>query len=219
MSSELMVDESPVAKGQRLKRLRQLAGLQTNELATLAKVSVQSISYWENAALSTGFTKQSAVKIVNAVTPKSVVTTVEWLLYGLGDPPYVIPPGYQISHESPKTESSEAIQKEDIKREIELFRSSHSASIIHNIDHALMVPVFETGDWVGGIWQSSESLAQEKICIVEINNIIQVRKIKPGSKTGFFDASYLVLDSNSPLPCDIRDIPLKTIAPIIRVWR
>lgn len=219
MTSELMVDESPIAKGQRLKRLRQLAGLQTNELASLAKVSVQSISYWENAALSTGFTKQSAIKIVNAVTSKDVVTTVEWLLYGLGDPPYVVPAGFKISFQSPKNTSLNTIQKEDIKREIDLFASTHSGAIIYHVDHSLMTPIFELGDWIGGIWQSSEALAQENICIVEINNVIQVRKVKPGSKTGLFDVSYLVLDSNSPLPCDLRDISLKSIAPVMRVWR
>ncbi len=81
-----MKDSVLVARGQRLKLLRELADLTRDQLAALAKVSSASMSYWENATHS-GLSHKGAERIVAAVSKQGITCSVEWLLLGSGSGP------------------------------------------------------------------------------------------------------------------------------------
>jgi transcriptional regulator with XRE-family HTH domain len=81
-----MKDSVLVARGLRLKLLRELADLTRDELAAIAKVSSASMSYWENATHS-GLSHKGAERIVAAVSQRGIICSVEWLLLGSGSRP------------------------------------------------------------------------------------------------------------------------------------
>lgn len=212
-----------VAIGKRLKRLRLMAGFNRNELAKAAQVGVTSITYWENPKPNSSPMKPRNVnKVITAARQAGVECSENWLLKGLGQAPRLMaglktPEGYLLSAESPVV--TDFSSRFVFDKEIHLFTSSHPSAAIVRVENACMSPAVENGDAVGGIWQPAADLKSEKICIVEVNSNLQVRRVKKGSREGMFDLSYLVYDSGVNEPFELKDYPLEKVAPVIRIWR
>lgn len=203
-------DASAIKRGQRLKQLRQLAKLKRDELAHLAKVSKASISYWENASLSE-LSQSGAEKVVRAIQEKKGIDcSVEWLLFGIGMQP-------RIKNLSSQNNLGNTVNT--LNQEIDLFLSN-AGTVMFQITSSTMRPVFEIGDIVGGLWTTPEiCINKELICIVEFNNQLQARKVKQGETEGKYDLSYLSFTDQLNEPFEIKNIELKAVAPVIRVWK
>jgi len=206
-------DESAVAIGKRLKRLRQMAGLTRTELAEKATVGRTSLTYWEHAKANP-MKPRNRAKILAAIKDAGVECSESWLLTGTGLPPRIIlqetPAEYPIT--IPNT-------NENRDKEIKLFTSLHRLAVVITMENNCMAPVFEKGDTVGGVWQSPINLTSEKICIVQVEGKIQVRRVRNGSQQGQFHLAYLVCDPTEIEPFELKDFPLQKIAPVIRLWR
>jgi transcriptional regulator with XRE-family HTH domain len=214
-------DESAIAVGKRLKRLRLMAGLSRDDLAQEADVGVTSISYWEHAKPDSNPMKpRNVAKILGAIRRRGVDCTERWLLTGAGLPPRLLS-GQQVSLiEDDQTPESSTVQLlSSLDNELRLFTSSNPLAVIGSIESSSMLPALESGDIVGGIWQPTNNLTVEKICLVIVNDKLQVRRVKKGSKNGLFNLSFLVYDPNESEPFELKDFPLEKIAPVIRIWR
>ena len=77
------------AIGERLKRLRNMAGLSISKLAEEAKLDRTSISFWEHAKRNI-ISTNSAEKILEAIKKYNVNCTLQWLMTGAGDPPQLL---------------------------------------------------------------------------------------------------------------------------------
>lgn len=209
-----MIADKTIAKerGRRLKALRKFAGLKRDQLANLAGVSPASISYWENASLSE-LNEKGGEKVIKALQEeKGINCSVEWLLYGIGGSPFKegnIP--FQLVHTQNSTNT--------LNQEITLFLSNPE-SIVFQVTSSSMSPILEPNDIAGGVWCSPADYGHiDKICIVDIQGALQVRKIKRSVIDGCYDLSYLTFSNDSSEPFEIKGINLIKIAPIVRVWK
>lgn len=216
-----MSDSSAIARGKRLKRIRQLAGLTRDELAGQAEVSKATLSYWENASLSS-LSDKGAEKVIKALAKCGISCSLEWLLLGIGNPPqikdlmYELPPQEVITLPPAQMASFSG----SLPNEIDLFQAQNPNSAIVTIQHAAMSPIIEAGDTVGGIWQTpADCINHDKICIVEINQQLQVRKVRKALEAGFYDLSYISYLNDLTEPFELRNTQLLKVAPVIRVWR
>jgi transcriptional regulator with XRE-family HTH domain len=216
-----MSDGTAIARGKRLKRVRQLAGLTRDELANQAGVSKATFSYWENASLSS-LSDKGAEKVIKALTQYGITCSLEWLLLGIGNPPqmknlmFEFPKQATINHAA----LVNSITSHSLQNEIDLFLSANSNSIVTTVKHTAMSPIIEVGDKVGGIWQPADaSFIHDKICIVSLNDQLQLRKVKKITDEGLFDLSYISYINDLPEPFELKNIQLTSVAPIIRIWR
>lgn len=213
-----MDDGSAIARGKRLKRIRQLAGLTRDALAAQAGVSKATFSYWENASLSS-LSDKGAEKVVKALAKQGISCSLEWLLLGIGHSPQI--KGLRLDlPNSDFSAASTPMVNDDLRAEIDLFQSLHADSIITTIKHAAMSPILAAGDVVGGVWQSPSNLIDsDKPYIVSVNQQLQVRKVKRTAETGLFDLSYISYLSDLAEPFEIKAAKLTKLARIIRIWR
>jgi transcriptional regulator with XRE-family HTH domain len=218
-------DSSPYAIGKRLRFLRNMAGLKRKALADMAQVTPTSISLWEHGKASGIMTPRSMSKILEALKNTGIKSSEHWLRTGIGEDPLLLP-------KSDKDEKPFVIQEEQeeklsiklatsISEEIKLFTSLSHLAVILKIDRASFFPLLEKGDWVGGIWQPATTLKEEKICIIKLNEQLQVAYLKKRN-----DGNIDVCTEFTKLPAhddnlseSFNPVFLEIIAPIIRIWR
>lgn len=177
-------DLSVTAVGKRLRYLRLLAGLSRGSLAKAAQVTETSISYWEHG--KTGLISERSInKLLTAFKNAGIESSEHWLRTGL-TPLNTISTGENIAQKLLIS----------LGEEIKIFTSLTPLTIVTKIEDSSLLPLFEQGDIVGGIWQTNDSLMHEKFCIVNLDNRLQVRLVKKET----FEK-----------PTDV--------APIIRLWR
>lgn len=205
-------------RGKRVRQLRSMAMLKSEELADRAGVSRIAISYWENARKS-GLTKAGAKKVIEAIKNENIACTFEWLWQGTGNPPQYVKNAPDDSTPSSIEENVRLIIP-SIEKEIELFLNSNKDAVIVKIDTNSISPIFEFHDIVGGVWQPLDSLRADAYCIVTINSINQVRWVRKVKISKMTDLAHLRLTPPS-LHKDTKSekVHLEKVAPIIRMWR
>ncbi len=222
-------DDSQLAIGKRLRHLRKMAGLKLRILAELADVTTTSISLWEHGKSSGVITSKSMGKILQGLNKSGVTATELWLRKGLGEAPKKI-----SREESPHLQRPEVAHKEITEREhnstLLKLATSKSNEIIHftslieyavatKLNHSGFTPLLEKDDIVGGVWQPATSFIGGKLCIAKINDLLQVVYLIKGSQEGLFDIIYTLPPQEIATTEGNKDVLLKTIAPIIRIWR
>lgn len=217
--------DTPEAIGMRLRRLRLMAGWTRNTLAEKAFLSKSSISFWEHG--KNILTPRSAAKVIIAIKEAGIDCSEEWLLQGTGLLPSfpeqrVGNIGFTTNDIHRLTQGIGGNLQERIKaldNEINLFINSQSTAVVTKLEDDSMMPIFEPGDIVGGLWQSSQLLTKEKICIVKIDEKLLVRKIKQNANDASFQVSSITYNLAHQTPFEIKGIILKEVAPVIRLWR
>jgi transcriptional regulator with XRE-family HTH domain len=218
-------DNSRVAIGKRLAHLRKMAKLKRDELAKLADVTGTSISLWENAKSSGPMSVRSMQKILGAFKKSGILATEEWLKGGIGDMPQKIIAPILIENASDFDHLTENHLERDtllklaanLSEEIQKFTSISHLSAITKIDHNHFAPFLEKGDFVGGVWQPSTALKEPKVCIVLLENGLNVGYVEKSKKDNLFNIKYNLNDPHHI--SGINNVILKNIAPILRIWK
>jgi len=100
-------------------------------------------------------------------------------------------------------------------QEIGLFKQLHknavAVQLTDNIDE-----ICEARDWVGGCFETISPKHFGKVCIVEIEDELQVKLVKEGSKA---DVVCLHSPYQSEPNNKIKDVKLTKVARIVRVWK
>lgn len=201
------------ARGQRLKLLRKKSGLTSTDLAKKSGLCRGSISYWENGARG-GLTRDGAEKMISTFLSLGLQCDIGWLWAGVGNDPRFIPTSeIQTSLAHPQSSIHQMISS--IEKEMDLFLSLNNNAVIAKIEDDLMIPMFSRGDLVGGIWQASDLLSDQKNCILAIENNLAIRNIKKTDNT--FEISHINKNIDDSL--EIENIDFSKFAEIIRVWR
>jgi len=209
--------QSDIARGQRLRAARELAGLTATKLAEIAEVSRCSVSYWENAHV--GLTRKAAEKIIAALLKEGIRCELGWLWLGEGHEPV-----YNAQENMNKNLIADANREDKIniynpisslEREIALFLSLNPNAVAAKLEDDLMLPLFLSTDIVGGIWRNPTLVSNGQVCIVKVGSILRVRKIKKTKKG--FEISHLHPKSTDYLKS--KDIDFSVVAPVIRLWR
>lgn len=205
--------DSPKARGLRLRELIELMRLKRYQFAEKVGVSITSISLWVHATAGNGLTEEGAQKVVQAAKAEGYECSIPWLLYGIGDPPRFI--GLARAAENHYAEDTSS----DKRKEIDFFLSSSKEAVAIEITDNAMYPVYEKGDWVGGLWQiANDSIDFKKKYIVSVNGLLQVRMIRKTNQPNIFDLYSLSFLENPSHPLEIKNIKLEKAAKIIRVW-
>jgi transcriptional regulator with XRE-family HTH domain len=211
-------DSSVKAIGMRLRLARNMANLSRNQLAAKAEVAPNSVTSWEHGKNPGSMSQRNMKKIIDALQTSGVSISENWLKDGIGQVPQTSKAN-KITSVAKMSGASPFEMLSSINKEIELFTVLNNNSVIIQIKNNTMDPFFKIGDWVGGIWQESNTVENNQLCIIHLNNKLQVRWVKKASQEGVFDISFHTIETDQPEPFQIKNVPLNTVAPIIRVWR
>lgn len=213
---------SLVSKGKRLKSLREFSGITSLEMADIAGVSKSSISYWENAARG-GLTRKGAEKIIAGMLKYGIQCELSWLWFGEGPEPTLIQNNLQAIKEKSLIDCNQKLSNSGpispvfmtIEKEIEFFLRINQNAVVAKLEDNLMHPQFSPSDIVGGIWQNSSFIFDEKVCIIRCEDILRVRIIKKIKE----NIEIMHINQQTEEYLNVNKIDFSEIAPVIRLWR
>jgi transcriptional regulator with XRE-family HTH domain len=198
-------DDSPIARGLRLRKARTMTPLSSEQMAEALGYSRQSVSYWENGA-NGGLSQKGAVLATRLLREHGIQCDISYLLHGIGDVTPIQP-------------GEKALLGISIASETDLFVQIHSNAVVTQLTHPFMQPFFDKGDWVGGCFVPMHSKLVGLTCIVEIKKHYEVRQIKKGNKKGKYNLIFIHDGSDPQHPFELTNVPLQKAALIIRVWK
>lgn len=198
-------------RAKRLRKIRNLANLSRKEICDSEELNLNTYKGWELARFG-GLPIDGAERVITRVARENIVCTPEWLLYGKGIEPYILPQKKDISEEE---------KNNLILKEILLFQSLHHNSVYTEIKDDSLAPDYLPGDFVAGIIFRGEDISNilDQNCIVELENgDILVRYLKKGAAKHCYKliATNINCDITSPMVIESR---IKFAAPIIRHYK
>lgn len=163
-------NSSPAARAERLKKLRNLANLNREDICNVQGLNVNTFKGWELGRFG-GLTKDGAERVITRVAQESVLCSLEWLLHGTGSAPMVI-----------DNSSTTLVANEKIQKELSLFQALFNDILYSEIKEPQTTNHYHHGDVVAGVKLSIESAAGliSQVCIVETdkNEMIAVKLLQ-----------------------------------------
>jgi len=205
----------PVARGARLKRVRNLANLSRKDMCSGDDLNINTYKGWEIARYG-GLPQAGAFKIVERVGREGVTCTVEWLLYGTGSEPQ-LQIGLHKSINNQPTEIQEKLTEYQlIQNEILFFSNQFKNSINLKVNDDGMEPFYKKGEYLIGI-----KIEEKKIpsvigenCIVGLRSgEILCRKLGRG-RAGRYQLACLNFEADIEKPI-LYDVGLVFVAPVV----
>lgn len=196
-------------QGQRLKVLRQICKLSVAEFAQITTISQSTIRNWEAKKIAQISTEKAKV-IVNTVKNCNIITTTDWLLYGVGALPLKAARDQKMNQTN-----LAAMQKEQA-----LFLANTPSAVTLKVTDDAMLPLYESGTIIGGKYLSKKdiSFAIGKDCIIKLATTMLCRKLFLGKKPHTFTLACLNPNPISTIS-NINDVKIIKVAPIIRIWK
>jgi len=193
----------------RLRKLRELTGLPRTSFCRKHDLSSSSLSAWESGASK--FTPQTAEKLIQCFKAEGLSVTTDWLLKGVGDPPFK----QQVSASQAPTDSNE--EEEAIWREAIAFKNLYANALVYKISDDSCLPTYLPGDYVGGVCipqQKLDLILGQRSLILLQNKLTMLRIIKPGSSPGEYNLHSL---NSSPMMVKplLENVKIEAAAPII----
>lgn len=199
------------ARAERLRKIRNLANLSRKEICDQEEINFNTYKGWELARFG-GLPIDGAERVIKRIAEENVICCIDWLLYGRGQEPYLLPRGANLNDLNDQTL---------IPKEILLFQSFHPDAIYTQIQDDALAPHFMPGDYVAGIKMFNNDMvkAVNLPCIVELpNGDIAVRYLKQGQNSREFQLLSTNIDSTIRSGFSI-ETELKSAAPIIRHYK
>lgn len=210
-------NSSPKMRGKRLRTLRMMTGLSREAFAEKYGISASTIQSWE-AAKAGGLTSKGANRMIPVFLDEGIRCTVDWLLYGIGNPPQQSNWHYQQELREPAAPTTYNITDQDaiIAQELLRYRELNPDVIDYVIVDDGMSPHYIAGDYVAGSRRRKDEIYTllGMDCIVETkNNEILLRRLKQGSRPGLYTLISSNLDSELQFPV-LYDQELISAAPV-----
>ena len=209
----IVTDEraSAEARAQRLRKIRNFANLNRKEICDSEEINFNTYKGWELARFG-GLPVDGAERVIKRVAKENVICSPDWLLYGKGQEPYLLPLNNTLTGLNDQTL---------ILKEILVFQSLYPNVIFTQIQDDALSPQFMPGDYVAGIKSSSDTIleALNQPCIVELpNEDILVRYLKQGQNKNCYQ--LVATNMNSSLPSSFSiESEIKSVALIIRHYK
>ena len=179
---------SPEARGKRLRVLRMMTSLSRKEVYQEFDLNSTTQQSWEDAKAG-GLTEKGAKRAVKVFRKAGVRCSVNWLLYGIGEPPQLISYGITGDNQAKVAEEEESASAVDenkaIIKELLTFRECNHDAVDIVLNDDGMAPHYHVGDYVGGRRCYGEDIQRliGQDCIVETaNNDVLLRRIRAGNK-------------------------------------
>jgi hypothetical protein len=208
MSEYVDSQQEKEARGERLKRVRLMAGLSRKEIGE-GEFAIHSDTYkgWEIGRFG-GLTDKGAQKVVEKLKAHGVSCSVNWLLYGIGVTPFQ-------NHSEVTTANVDQVFENyaaQISKELAVFKEQENAIDFCIVDDS-MAPWYLPGDIVAGIKVLS-TIRDGIDSIVQLpSGEVLLRKAHHGKEAGCYN-----LLTHKPDGELLTEVPLAFIAPVLW-WR
>lgn len=212
------VKSCPQARGRRLKSLRKMADLSRKAMTVKHKISASTVQAWEEGK-SGGLTTKGAQRIIAALKDEGVFCTLEWLMHGEGQSPYVTEKIYLGAREV-ASEFLNTVTLSDadiIAKELNVFRTLNHDVLDMLVYDDGMYPVYQMGDTVAGKRSQDENIANliGRDCIIEIKTgEVLCRRLRAGKKPNRYHLQCIYLETTVSEPLRY-DVEILSAAPII----
>ncbi len=212
------VKSRPQARGRRLKSLRKMADLSRKAMTVKHEISASTIQAWEEGK-SGGLTTKGAQRVIAALKDEGVFCTLEWLLHGEGQSPYVTQKAFLGARETP-SEFLNTVTLSDadiIAKELNVFRTLNDDVLDMLVYDDGMCPHYQPGDTVGGKRFQDENINDliGRDCIIEIKTgEVLCRRLRKGKKPDHYDLQCAYLETTVSEPFRY-DVEILSAAPII----
>ncbi|CAB4127699.1 HTH_XRE domain containing protein [uncultured Caudovirales phage] len=205
-----------IDRASRIKQLRKLAGITAEELSALTGFTRQTLSNWETAR-EKGLSADGATSIVRELIKLGVWCDFVWLWLGTGEEPYLLTES--VKERRRKAESRYYDYPNDLREnEIKEFERYYEESVIMEIKHNGLSPIFEKGDWVGGRWIPMSPRLVNKVCILDDEDNFEARLVQFNDDSGY-NLRFLSYPTKDNKPFELLEQHPRRGAAIIRLWR
>ncbi|MFA6409389.1 MAG: hypothetical protein WCW01_04360 [Gammaproteobacteria bacterium] len=169
-----------------------------------------------------GLPVDGAERVIKRIAEEGVVCTAEWLLYEIGQGPYIIPDFKKLNKDSQRINTAEiSEEKEKILQEILLFRKNFPEAIDYQIKDDGVTPIYNPNDFVAGVKYFGDTIRTivNQYCIVQtLDGKTLVRLLKEGTSPN----KFLLLCTNPQTLVTnpaLYDVELASAAPILRCYK
>jgi len=188
----MSIDSTLNTSGERLKRARLLAGINTRrEFESKYHISANTLQGWEQN--KNPLSGKGAKRVVEALKNEGLICSTDWLLKGAGMPPR----HYEMLNAGIRKELCDNLsiaemnlrEEEAIYAETQQFKNSSPNPIVLSVVDNAMEPYFSIGDHVGGTKLPPEELHPflGRACIIELaNDMILPRFLHQGTVEGCY---------------------------------
>lgn len=202
---------SPEERAKRVRYLREKVLRFTREaFSTKSGIPINTLQNWEQSRHS-GLIERGARKIIQALDEAGISCSLEWLLYGIGEPPAS---SLTVKPENYLTE------EEIIAEELQLFHRLNANAIDTLINDDSMLPHFWPGDYAAGKRYTGEDI--KKVvglpCIVEtVSGNIMVRFLEESEELSHYN--LLCANQLALAKIKLENVQLISAAPVLWLRR
>lgn len=222
------IDIEKTTPSERLKYIRLKTRLSRSEIQNKHKLSEATLKAWENGAAK--ITEKGLKRCINIYRKEGVVLSKEWVMTGEGISPklsvdigkyFASDLQYPLRNEEGKIQEQSTKYKKDdttrMVREASYFKESYPSSVILMVTNDDMEPVYQIGDYVGGIFRYGENIkeALKRDCIIRLKTgEDMLRRLFEGNINKHYNLACI-----NPLPTSeepiLFNIEIEAAAPII----
>lgn len=216
---ESQTKSTPEAKGERLRRVRNIANLSREEFCSDGSVNIHTLAGWELGRFG-GLSRNGAIIVAHRVAKEGVHCTVEWLLHDIGVSPYLIPKIDVTNNNIQNQKNIDNSYHEEVNNlitdELICFRSHYKEILELSVTDNSMAPYYNIGDHVAGkkIYEDDIAKLIGKDCIVNTENgLLLLRNLRQGTTDNHYTLISLnaFTQSNNSI---LYDIKITSAAPI-----
>jgi len=220
-------------RAQRARLVRRMTGLTRVALAKKYGVSSANFQNWEGPRYG-GLTEKAAMKLVAICSNEGIEISVEWLMYGSGAPPTIMPPAHYRNLQLKETEKVYAVvpstgqeinphekrsmELAKIAQELEVFKQNYEHDVLVTVvTDKVMEPYYKLGDYIAGKRHTNISAFLQSECIVEMaDRKLVVRVLQPGNE----EHKYNLAGYNTVAQATVmRNVKILSVAPVMWIRR
>ena len=217
MSKELSAEE--LARAKRVASLRQLTGLSRRAFAERYGVAPGTLQHWENGVPT--ISQQGAKRLIKALASGGIHCGLEWLIYGIGNPPQ-LPHALSVGHpQQPRSTLSNDLETRFVAEELALFQSHYAGAIEMVVADDGMLPAYRVGDVIAGIRHYQHDIERliglDCIVFTESSDLL-LRQVRRSHIQGYYNLACLNPNTTVAKPT-LYDIKLVSAAPVMWLRR
>lgn len=200
------------ARAKRLLQIRNMANLTRTELCNSLDLSSNTYNSWEQGRFG-GLSQNGAEKIISRVAKEGVVCSIDWLLFGRGLSPYVIP-----SFSGEANQKDELTPQQIIIHEINLLNTFYPNVIFAEVVDDAMHPEYSVGDIVAGIKVFGKAINELNgtNCIIHTkNNRHLIRRLRVNEENGLYNLFFTNINTTVNQPVEY-NVEIESAAKICR---
>ncbi len=212
MSKEIAAED--LARAKRVASLRQLTGLSRRAFADRYGVAPGTLQHWENGLPSISL--QGAKRLIKALSSGGIHCGLEWLIYGIGNPPQLPHPLAMGHPHQPRSFLSNDVEIRFIAEELALFQAHYPTSIEMVVADDGMLPAYRPGDVVAGVrhYQADieKLIGQDCIVFTKASDLL-LRQLRKSHIHGYYNLACINPNTTVQKPT-LYDVELVSVAPV-----